>query len=310
MLNILLFIMGLSIFLLGIFILKTGMENMATFNLKKIIANFTSTPLKGCLTGTFITALLQSSSAVTVVTMGLVDTGIMTFGQALGIILGTNIGTTITGQIMAFRLEAFGLPLTFLGLVLVISGKRMRMIGFALWGLGFIFLGMDIMGIAFSFVMENPLVRNLLLLTTRSQLFAVLFGIIFTAIIQSSSAMTGIVLVLAKNGHLDLITSTAIILGSNVGTCFTAILAAIGANANGKRVAAAHVVLNILGVVLLYPFLEQFTMLMKFIGSNLPRQIAHTHTAFNIISSLVVLPFAGLFVRFITWLVPENHSNY
>ena len=147
--------------------------------------------------------------------MGLVDSGIMTFGQALGIILGANIGTTITGQIMAFRLEAFGLPLTFMGLILIISGKRMRMIGFNLWGLGFIFLGMDIMGRAFSFVMGNPLVK-FALLTTRSHLLAIIFGIIFTAIIQSSSAMTGIVLVLAKNGHLDLITSTAIILGSNV----------------------------------------------------------------------------------------------
>lgn len=307
--NILLFLMGLSIFLLGILILKTAMENMATFNLKRTIASFTSTPLKGCLTGTFITALLQSSSAVSVVTMGLVDAGIMTFGQALGIILGTNIGTTITGQIMAFRLEAFGLPLTFMGLILIISRKRTRMIGFALWGLGFIFLGMDIMGRAFSFVMGNPLVKNLLLLTTRSHLLAILFGIIFTAIIQSSSAMTGIVLVLAKNGHLDLITSTAIILGSNVGTCFTAILASIGTSTNGKRVAAAHVVLNILGVVLLYPFLTQFTALMNFTSSDLPRQVANTHTVFNIISSLAVLPFAGAFTRFITWLVPEKLSS-
>jgi phosphate:Na+ symporter len=306
MFNIFLFLLGLSIFLLGIFILKKGLENITNFNLRKIIANFTSTPLKGCLTGTIITALLQSSSAVTVITIGLVDTGIMTFPQALGIILGTNIGTTITGQIMAFRLESLGLPFTFIGLILVIIGGKMRLAGFNLWGLGFIFLGMDIMGIAFSFVMNNPLVKNLLFLTNRSHLVAVLFGIIFTAIIQSSSAMTGIVLALAKNGHLDLITSTAIILGSNVGTCFTAVLASIGANTNGKRVAATHVVLNIVGVVLLYPVLEQFTLLMNLTSSDLPRQIAHTHTTFNIICSIAILPFAGWFVKFIAWLVPNK----
>ncbi|NLT95025.1 MAG: Na/Pi cotransporter family protein [Clostridia bacterium] len=307
--NILLFLLGLGVFLLGIYILKIGLENIATFNIKKMIANFTSTPLKGCLTGTFITALLQSSRAVSVITIGLVDTGIMTFGQALGIILGTNIGTTITGQIMAFRLEALGWPFTFFGLIMLVLGKRMRIAGFILWGLGFIFLGMDIMGMAFSFVINNPLVKNLLFLTARSHLLAIIFGIIFTAIIQSSSAMTGIVLVLAKNGHLDLITSTAIILGSNVGTCFTAVLASIGASVNGKRVAAAHVVLNVLGVILLYPFLEQFTMLMSLSSTDVPRQIAHTHTAFNVFCSLVVLPFAGLFVKFIAWLVPANNDT-
>lgn len=305
MLNLIFFSLGLLLFLLGLYILKIGLEEIATFNLKKIIANFTSTPIKGCLTGTILTMFLQSSSAVSVITIGLVDTGLMTFRQAFGVILGTNIGTTITGQIMAFRLESLGIPLIFLGLISLIFKKNLRSIGLNLCGLGLIFLGMDIMGMAFSFVMGNPLVKHLLILTTRSHLLAVLFGIIFTAIIQSSSAMTGIVLVLAKNGHLDLITATAIILGSNIGTCFTAVLASLGANTAGKRVAAAHVVLNLVGVLLFYPVLEQFTTFMTLTSSNLPRQIAHTHTVFNVISSAAILPFAGLFAKFIAWLVPD-----
>lgn len=306
MLHFTLFFLGLTLLLLGLYILKVGLEGIATINLKRIIGKFTSTPTKGCITGTLLTMLLQSSSAVSVITIGFVDTGLMSFPQALGIILGTNIGTTITGQIMAFKLEALGVPLLFLGLILLILGKNFRYPGLNLCGLGLIFTGMNLMGMAFSFVMDNPLVKHLLILTTRSHLLAVFFGIIFTAIIQSSSAMTGIVLVLAKNGHLDLITATAIILGSNVGTCFTAVLAGIGANTAGKRVAMAHVVLNCLGVIILYPILEQFTALMTLTSSNLPRQIAHTHTSFNVISSLAVLPFAGLFTRFITWLVPET----
>jgi len=305
MLNILMFFLGLIVFLLGLYLLKTGLGNITAFNLRKIIANFTSSTAKGCLTGTILTMFLQSSSAVSVITIGLVDTGLMTFRQALGIVLGTNIGTTITGQIMAFRLESLGVPLVFLGLILLILGKRFRAMGLNLCGLGLIFVGMDIMGAAFSFVLGNPLVKHLLLLTTRSHFLAVCFGIVFTAIIQSSSAMTGIVLVLAKNGHLDLITATAIIFGSNVGTCITAVLASIGANTAGRRVAAAHVVLNLLGVILFYPVLEGFTNLMTLTSSDLPRQIAHTHTVFNVISSLAVLPFAGLFTKFIVWLVPE-----
>ncbi|KJS21041.1 MAG: hypothetical protein VR72_12010 [Clostridiaceae bacterium BRH_c20a] len=300
------FLLGLALFLLGLFILKAGLERIASFNLKRIIQRFTATPSLGCLTGTFLTMILQSSSAVTVISIGLADTGLMSFAQALGIVLGTNIGTTITGQLLAFPLESLGIPLVFLGLILMISGNTLRAIGLNICGLGFIFWGMDFMGNAFSNIMHNPLIKHLLLLTTRSHLLAVLFGIIFTAIIQSSSAMTGIVLVLAKSGHLDLVTSTAIILGSNVGTCITAVLASIGSTISGKRVAAAHVVLNFLGIVILYPFLEKFTALMALSSSDLPRQIAHTHTFFNIISSLAVLLFAGVFTKFIYWLVPDT----
>lgn len=305
MLNMAFFLVGLFLFLLGLYILKRGLESMTSFDIKKTILRFTKTPLLGCLTGTFLTMILQSSSAVSVITIGLVDTGLMSFAQALGIILGTNIGTTITGQLMAFKLESLGAPLIFSGLIVIIGSKKWRILGINLCGLGFIFLGMDIMGNAFSFIIHNPLLKHLLLLTTRSHLLAVLFGIVFTGIIQSSSAMTGIVLVLAKNGQLDLVTSTAIIIGSNLGTCFTAVLAGLGSHTGGRRVVAAHVVLNLLGIILFYPVLKEFTALMTLTSSDLPRQIAHTHTVFNILSSLAVLIFIGPFSRFIMWLIPE-----
>lgn len=305
--NIILFLLGLTIFLLGLYILKAGLEGLSSLNLKKVITGFTSTPFLGCLTGTFLTMLLQSSSAITVITIGLVDTGIMSFAQATGIILGTNIGTTITGQIMAYKLENLGLPIFILGLILFFFRNTIRFIGINLCGLGLIFMGMDYMGKSFLFIQNNPLFYHLLILTNKSNFLAIIFGIIFTAIIQSSSAMTGIVLVLAKNGQLNLITATAIILGSNVGTCITAVLASIGSTTGGKRVATAHVMLNLIGVIAYYPFLKEFTDYMVLTSTDLPRQIAHTHTVFNIISSVVILPFIGPFTKFICYLMPEAH---
>lgn len=306
MFNLLGFFLGLSVFLLGLFLLKKGLGLLNNAKLKNIIYRFTKRPWTGCLAGILLTFLVQSSSAVTVVSIGMVDAGIMTFSQALGIVLGTNIGTTITGQLMAFDLEAWGLPLVALGLFLMIFTKKTRrFLGLSIMGLGLIFIGMGIMAAAFSFIKNYPLFYDLLHLTNSSNFFAVLFGIISTAIIQSSGALIGIILVLAKGQQLDLVAATAMILGSNVGTCLTAILAAIGSTTGGKRVAMAHVVLNVLGVLIIYPFLEPFTELMTLTSASLPRQIAHTSTVFNILSSLVILPFVKIFANFITWLVPK-----
>ncbi|MFZ7103543.1 MAG: Na/Pi cotransporter family protein [Peptococcaceae bacterium] len=308
MLNGVLFLIGLLVFLIGLYILKAGLDSAGSRNIKRIICHFTGTAFKGCMTGTILTMLLQSSSAVTVITIGLVDTGLMSFHQAVGIILGTNIGTTLTGQIMAFNLEKMGFPLLFISLFFLAFPQRWRTFGLIINGLAFIFIGMNYMSTAFLFIQKNPLFYQLLLLTNNNRLIAVIAGIVFTALIQSSSAMTGIVLVLAKNGQLNLVTATAVILGSNVGTCFTAILASIHSTTGGKKVAASHVVLNILGVLIFYPFLTEFTTLMSFTSSNLPRQIAHTHTVFNIVSSLVVLPFTGLFAKFISWFIPGKNE--
>lgn len=307
MLNLIIFFIGLAFFILGLFFLKKGLGLLNNARLKNIIYRFTKRPWTGCLVGTLLTFLVQSSSAITVITIGMVDGGIMTFAQALGIVLGTNIGTTITGQLMAFDLEAWGFPLVALGfLLMVFTKKAKRFLGMSILGLGLIFIGMDIMAAAFNFIKNYPLFYDLLYLTNSSNFFAVIFGIISTAIIQSSSALIGIVLVLAKTQQLDLVAATAIVLGSNIGTCLTAILAAIGSTTGGKQVAMAHVVLNALGVLLLYPFLIPFTDLMTLTSANLPRQIAHTSTVFNIFSSLIILPFAKIFAKFINWLVPDK----
>lgn len=306
MLNLLLFLIGLAIFLLGLCILKSGMNFLKSKSLKRIINQFTYTPFLGLVTGTILTAFLQSSSALTVITISLVDTGLMKLTQALGIILGTNIGTTITGQILAFNLESWSVPLFIGGLFFFVAKKKYRYISINIIGLSVIFIGMNYMSQAFLFIEDSPLFYYFLNLATQSKLIAILFGIIATALIQSSSAMTGIVLVLAKNHQLDLVTSTAIILGSNVGTCITAILASIGSTANGKRVATSHVLLNLLGVLIFYPFIEEFSKLMTLTSTSLPRQIAHTQTVFNIVSSLAVLPFTNPFAKLLIWLIPEK----
>jgi len=307
MVSTILFCLGLVIFLSGLYILKTGLAAFNYLNLKKIIYNFTSTPLKGCLAGTLLTMILQSSSEITVVTIGLTDTDIMSFKQGIGIILGTNIGTTITGQIMAFNLEKMGFPLLFLGLSFLLVPGKGKKVALGICGLALIFIGLNYMSTAFLFIQDNPLFYQILLMTNNNTLLGIGAGIIFTAIIQSSSAMTGIVLALAKSGHLTIVSATAIILGSNVGTCITAVLASISSTTGGKRIAATHVILNMVGVIVVYPFIQEFTHLMTYLSSSLPRQIAHTHTVFNIISSLIVLPFTNPLARFISWLIPEKN---
>jgi phosphate:Na+ symporter len=300
------FVSGLTLFACGILLLNTSLNKMANVPTAKALRRYTSSPLQGLFWGTVVTAVLQSSSAVSVVTVGLVHSGILELSQALGIVLGANIGTTITAQILAFPVENLALPLGVLGCCLILF-YRWRTAGKLILGLALIFGGMKTISTSFLSPEAFSLIQDILR-TASHPLTAIIYGMVVTGIIQSSSVFSGLIMVLAKNGQISLLTATGLILGSNVGTCVTALLASLSANTTAKRVAWAHVFINLFGVILFYPFISPFAQAMVAISSTLTHQIANTHTFFNVISSLLMLPFLRPFTKFLTLIIPEKQK--
>jgi phosphate:Na+ symporter len=307
MLLILKFSAGLALLFFGMKFMRDGLENAAQNKMKKLLQTLTRTPLAGFITGTVITALVQSSTAVTVITIGLVNAGILSFYQTVGIVLGTNVGTCITAQLISFKLENYVLPIIGLGALLMVwpKGKTARYVGQSLAGFGIIFMGIGVMSEALEPLKHSPAFVSLLYKLSTNALFGVMAGVVFTALIHSSATTTGIVIALSHQGLIDLTTAIAIILGSNIGTCITAVLASIGTPAAAKQVAAAHVMLNIVGVLLILPFIYPFSELISHTASSLPRQIANAHTVFNVASSLVILPFTHQFSGLVQKIVPN-----
>ncbi len=231
--------------------------------------------------------------------VGLVNTGLMTLIQAVGVTFGANIGTTITGQLVAFRLTDAALPMIGLGFTLSFFGKRRvpKRIGEVLLGLGMIFLGMKLMAQYLTPVVRQPWAAEVLTRFSRQPLLGVLAGAILTGIVQSSSATTGMIIAMAGDGAIDLAAAMPLILGANVGTCVTALLASIGSSVMARRAAVVHLLFNVIGVVLFLPFVGGFEAVVRNLGSDVTRQIANAHTAFNITTTLALLPLAGLLTR-------------
>jgi len=298
---------GLALLFFGMQLMKSGLEQAAQDKIKAAIHFLTKTPLCGMLTGTVITALVQSSTAVTVLSIGLVNARIMSFAQAVGIILGTNIGTCVTALLISFNLERLALPAIGLGAISWYLGRnRLRSFGQALVGFGIVFLGMNTMADALKPLKDYPVFVNWLAALSATPLLGVLAGTIFTALIHSSSTTIGVAIALSGQGLMNLEGAVAIILGSNIGTCITGILACIGTSRAAQRVAVAHVMLNVIGALVLLPFIYPFSQLIAATSNLLPRQVANAHTIFNIISSLAVLPFVHQFSRLIERMVPDR----
>lgn len=307
MLMLLKFTAGLALLLFGMQFMKTGLENTAQKQLARALQALTKTPLTGTLTGIALTMLVQSSTAVTVLTIGFVNARVMNFAQAVGIIMGTNVGTSITAQIIAFDLEKLAIPAIGLGaIIMTLSTKKrsLRSLGQAIIGFGTVFMGMSIMAEALKPLKDYPGLVDFLSSLSHNPFLAVLAGTLFTALIHSSSTTAGVVMTLSHQGLIDLPAAVAIVFGSNIGTCITAVLAAIGSSLAAKRVAASHVLLNVIGVFAILPFLGPFSSLIAMTAPGLPRQIANAHTIFNIASTLVVLPFTKHFVALVEKVVP------
>ncbi|CAM3670019.1 Na/Pi symporter [Cytobacillus oceanisediminis] len=300
MTQLLLFLLLIAIFIYGMTLLRSGLFNLSADSLKNWLAVLTNAPWKGLLIGTFITAILQSSSAVMIITIGMVSARMLTFPQTIGIILGTNIGTTFTTELITFNIESYIIPMAAAGSILaVMKRKNLQSAGLALLGISAVFAAMRGFEYLAGSLKNNDLVNQMLLALDGSHLYAVFAGIIITAIIQSSTATTGIIMGFLTAGTMDLNTAIAIMLGSNIGTCVDAYLATIGSGREAKLSAYAHIWLNCIGVAAFYPFIDLLATLGQNAADHADVQLAHISVLFNVVSSLLVLPFANQFGRFI-----------
>lgn len=302
---------GLGLFLYGMKLMSDGLENVAGEKLKGILEKITSNKVMGVLVGTIVTAIIQSSSATTVMVVSFVNAGLMSLVQATGVILGSNIGTTITAQMVSFKLEVVAPIFVGIGAIFMLCAKKKRMKDLAYISLGFgiLFMGMGLMSSSMEPISELPFFRRFIILVGNNSLFGVLVGIIMTAIIQSSSATTGILVALAVAGTIDMKIAFPILLGCNIGTCVTAILASLTANRTAKKAALLHLFFKIFGTILFLPFGAQ---VVEFVGYltpyNVGRQVANAHTIFNIAITIVVLPISGYFVKLVNYILPEDNT--
>lgn len=300
MLYLLLFILCIGLFIFGMTIVRIGMFNLSADKLKTWLKKLTSTPLKGMLTGTFITALVQSSSTVMVLTIGLISAKIMTFPQSIGIILGTNIGTTFKTELITFNLDHALIPLGVTGAVLILLKNRTaRSIGMLIFGIASVFTAMKGFESLSGPLTSVPFIHKSLLSLNGSIFFSVIAGASLTSIIQSSTAMTGIAMGFLTGGILNLEAGIAVMLGANIGTCITALAAAIGSGKEAKLAAFAHVWLNVFGVLAFIPLIPWLANIAPELASSKDVQLAHISVIFNVATSIVMLPFANRFGHFI-----------
>lgn len=307
---------GLGLFLYGMKIMGDGLENTAGDRLKGILEKVTSNKFIAVAVGTIVTMIIQSSSATTVMVIGFVNAGLMNLFQATGIIMGANIGTTITAQLVSLNLTAIAPIFIGLGAAMVIfsKGKKYREIGNIVLGFGVLFLGMDIMGIAIEPFQQNEVFKNLMGLMSDNWFIALGTGLLMTAIIQSSSATTGILIVLASKGEVSLSAAIPFIFGCNIGTCVTALLASVGANKSARKAALIHITFNIIGSIIFIPFRSQLVAIAEWInpGStpyHIKRQIANIHTIFNVANTFILIWFIKYIVAFVNKLIPGEDKK-
>ncbi len=318
---------GLALFLYGMDQMSSGLKSAAGEKMKDILSRFTSNRVKAALTGSMVTAVIQSSSVTTVLVVGFVSAGIMTLSQSVGVVMGANVGTTLTAQIVAFKVQNAALALIAVGFALLFIGKRdaIKQLGNVFMGLGLVFLGMTLMSDGM-----NPL-RNFepfldFMITLRNPLLGILVGAVFTGLVQSSSATTGIVIALASQGLIELPTGVSLIFGANIGTCFTALLATLGKGRESLQVALVHVIFNVVGVAIWFGFIPQLVDWVRVLSPSaeglsgtmrlaeeVPRQIANAHAIFNVTNTLLLLPFTTVIASLVKRMAPikerENFSE-
>ena len=304
---------GLGLFLFGMNLMGEALEKAAGNKLKKIIELLTSNIFMGVIIGTLVTAVIQSSSATTVMVVGFVNAGIMTLPQAVGVIMGANIGTTVTAQLVSININGLAPIALGIGIILYLFGgkPRTKHIAEVLIGFGILFTGMDFMKDAVKPLSEYTGFTNALLNFGKYPILGLLLGFGITAIIQSSSASMGMLVVLASQGLIPLNSALPILYGQNIGTCVTSLLSSIGASINARRAALVHLIFNILGTILFLLFLNKVVVVAvtSMNPGNVARQIANVHTIFNIVSTLILLPFNKLIIKLATRLAPENDNE-
>ena len=302
---------GMALLLYGIQLTGDGLQRAAGARLRGILTGLARNRVMAVVSGAVVTGIIQSSSATTVMLIGFVAAGLMTFRQTLGVILGADIGTTFTVQLIAFRVTDYALLLVGLGFTTTfVAGRRsIRDGGQAILGFGLIFLGLKLSLDASAPLKSDPLAVQLIASVAGTDVLALLAAAVFSALVHSSAATIGLAIALALQGLLDLHGAVTIVLGANIGTCATALMAAVGASAEAKRVATAHIAFKMLGAAIVFPFIGPLTALVETTAGDPARQIANAHTFFNVGISLLFLPFTSWAARSIEALVPDEPTG-
>ncbi|MCB1722173.1 MAG: Na/Pi cotransporter family protein [Gammaproteobacteria bacterium] len=311
---------GLALFLFGMEQMADALKAVAGSRMKAILAKLTANRIMGAITGAFVTAVIQSSSVTTVLVVGFISAGLMSLSQSVGVIMGANIGTTITAQIVAFKVTKAALLMIGVGfgMLFVSKNDRIKQYGGMLMGLGLVFFGMSVMSDAMKPLRDYQPFLDLMI-RMENPLVGILIAAGFTGLIQSSSATTGIVIVMASQGFITLPAGIALAFGANIGTCVTAMLAAIGKPREAVRAAAVHVLFNVLGVAVWFLFIPQLAGIVSVLSpshpeldglarlaAETPRQIANAHTLFNVANTILFIGLAAQLARFVEWLIPDK----
>ena len=306
---------GLGLFLFGMKQMSDGLEKAAGAKMRSVLEFFTKTPLRGILVGTFFTAIIQSSSAATVMVVSFVNSGLMNLYQAAGVIMGANIGTTVTSQLISFNLSELAPAIIMVGVIMIMFCKNVKIqrAGEVLLGFGILFMGLTTMSSSMSVLKESPQVVEIMGSLT-SHILAVVVGLIVTTVLQSSSATVGIVLLLANQGLLDIRICFFIIMGCNIGSCVSALLAGLGGKANAKRAALIHLFFNIIGTVIVYIIisvaLEPITaMIASISGGNPGREVANAHTLIKLTEVVLLAPFTKQIVKLTGFFVRSDDKQ-
>ena len=304
---------GLALFLYGMQMMSNGLEAAAGNKMKQILEKLTANRFLGVLVGAVITAVIQSSSATTVMVVGFVNSGMMTLRQAVWIIMGANIGTTITGQLIALDVGEIAPLIAFIGVALIVFIKKQKVhhYGMIVAGLGILFIGMELMSSSMMPLRESEAFASIMT-NFSNPLLGILAGAVFTAIIQSSSASVGILQALATSGLIGLPSAVYVLFGQNIGTCITAVLASIGTNRNAKRTTIIHLMFNLIGTTI-FTIVCMTTPLTSLVESFTPgrvaAQIANMHTLFNVVTTLILLPFGNYLAVLATKILPEKKEE-
>ena len=313
---------GLALFLFGMEQMSAALKAAAGDQMKTLLSKLTTNRFSAAISGAAVTSIIQSSSVTTVLVVGFVSAGLMTLSQSIGVIMGSNIGTTITAQIVAFKVEKAALLMIAFGFAMLFLSKKEKVqhYGNVLMGLGLVFFGMGIMSEGMSPLRSYEPFINLMT-SMEKPLYGILVAALFTALVQSSSATTGIVIVMASQGFISLPAGIALAFGANIGTCVTALLASIGKPTEAKRAAAIHIIFNIVGVLLWLLFIPHLAVFVAYISpvathlsgtdklaAEVPRQIANAHTIFNVANTLIFIGFTTQFGRLVERLIPEKEA--
>lgn len=301
---------GMGLLLYGMHVLSEGLQKIAGHRLRATLSSLTQNRFMGLSAGAAVTILFQSSTATTVILVGLASAGVMSLRQTLPVILGADIGTTVTAQLIALKVTEIALPIVGIGATVIffVKRERYRRIGQVLLGFGLLFLGLKIMGDAMYPLRDEPFFINMLTTMSDHPILAILVAAIFTFLLHSSAAAVGIIMLLAMQGLVPLIAAIYLLFGANIGTSFTAVLSSLGSAREAQRVATAHLLFKVAGVLLFLPFVSQFADLMVAITGSVANQVANVHTFFNVAIALLFLPFTELFAALLDRILPDKET--